>query len=80
MKAYRLVTRVAKTKKIAVGRVPFPPGTTVEVIVRETSRDGRQKVASIYDYTRELVKQKRLPRYSLREIERIIHESRGVSA
>jgi hypothetical protein len=80
LKAYRLVTRVAKTKRIAIGRVPFRPGTTVEVVVRETSGDDRQRGARIYDYTRELVKRKPLPRYGLREIERIIHESRGVSA
>jgi hypothetical protein len=71
------VARVAKDKKIAIERVPFRPGTTVEVIVRETGKNGRRKIVGIYDYTRELVKRKRLPRYNLREIERIIHESRG---
>lgn len=80
MKAYRRVTQVTKDKKISIEQIPFRPGTTVEVIVRETSKDGGKKAVNIYDYTRDLVKRKRLPRYGLREIERIIHESRGVSA
>lgn len=80
MKSYRQVARVPKNKKIAIERVPFRAGATVEVVVRGTRKDGRQKGTGIYDYTRDLVKRKRLPRYSLREIERIIHESRGVGA
>jgi hypothetical protein len=80
LKAYRQMTRVTKDKKIAIKGIPFRPGTMVEVIVRESSKDGEKEIANIYAYTRDLVERKRLPRYSLREIERIIHESRGVGA
>jgi hypothetical protein len=32
--------------------------------------------SSIYDYTESLIKKKRMPRYSMKQIEQIVHESR----
>ncbi|MBI3989146.1 MAG: hypothetical protein HY347_05975 [candidate division NC10 bacterium] len=76
MQAYRKLIAVPKDRKIALEKVPFKPGTPVEVIVIPAET----VPSDIYAYTAELVKRKKIPRYTLREIERIVHESRGVRA
>lgn len=76
MRAYRKLTRVAQDRGVRVGKVPFKPGTSVEVIVVPAGREE----SSIYQRTAAIVRGRRLPRYSLKEIERIVHESRGIRA
>jgi hypothetical protein len=76
MRAYRKLTRVAQDRGVRLGKLPFKPGTSVEVIVVPAGRPE----PSIYQRTAAVVKRRRLPRYSLREIERIVHETRGVRA
>lgn len=81
-KVLRAIKRRVKVKsgnRAEIENLPFAPGSDVEIIVvgPEVNRDkGAEK--TIYDYTRSLVSKKRLPRYSMKEIEAIIHQSRAV--
>lgn len=74
---------VRKTVKVTAGRraeisgLPFAPGSEVDVIVvGPATVKARNAGKSIYDYTESLTKSKRLPRYSVQQIEKIIHDSR----
>lgn len=76
MRAYRKRTKVAQDRGVKVDKVPFKPGTSVDVIVVPAGREE----PPIYWLTATVVKRRRIPRYSLKEIERIVHETRGVHA
>ena len=76
VRAFRKRTKVARDRGVSLKKVPFQPGTSVEVIVVPA----RAEVPPIYRLTAAAVKRRRLPQYSLKEIERIVHESRGVRA
>ena len=79
VRAVRRRVRVSRDRRIEIKSVPFQPGSEVDVIVvgGETTPEEETK-EDIYNYTEQLKKNKRLPRYSLREIEEIIHQSRGL--
>ncbi len=74
MQALKKKTKVGRQGTIQLKGLPYPPGTEVEVIVFPESKEG------ICEYTAGLVSEKRIPRYSVKEIEKIIHEVRGIEA
>ena len=83
MQNARTFRAVRKNVKIKPGRraeitgLPFAPGSEVEVIVVEPATSKvKPAEKSIYDYTESLIKKKRMPRYSMKQIEQIVHESR----
>ena len=76
MRAFRKRTKVARDRGVSLKKVPFQPGTSVEVIVVPA----RAEVPPIYRLTAAAVRRRRIPRYSMKDIERIVHESRGVRA
>ncbi|MEW6326062.1 MAG: hypothetical protein AB1487_00450 [Thermodesulfobacteriota bacterium] len=73
MQALRKKMKVGSQGIIRLRGLPYPPGTEVEVIVLpEPGQEG------IYDYTAQLISRKKIPKYSTKEIEKIVHEARGV--
>lgn len=78
--AFRSLRRkltVQRGHRAEITNLPFPPGSRIEVIVvGPQAKKASDPVANIYQYTESLVRKKRLPRYSMRQIEKIIHESR----
>jgi len=74
MRRFRRRIKVTQDQGVRLGKVPFKPGTLVEVIVLPT----RGAERPIYRFTDSLVKRRQIPRYSLKAIERIVHESRGI--
>ena len=76
IEAVRKTVTVDDENSIEIENLPFEPGTEVDVIVIAE----KKRVEDIYAYTKELRKRKKIPRYSVKDIEDIIHESRGVNA
>ena len=80
VQAIRQRVKVSRDRRIEIKAVPFRPGSEVEVIVVASAPEQtRQQDATIYDYAEQLVQRKTIPRYTLRDLERIIHQSRGVN-
>jgi len=81
LQAIRQRVKVSRDQRIEIGAVPFQPGSEVEVIVVGSAREKKEEPEGpqIYTYAERLKKQKGIPRYTVREIERIIHQSRGLS-
>ncbi len=79
LQAVRKRLRVSRDQRVEIGRLPFQPGSEVEVIVvgqgEEQSKGEGEK---IYEYIERLKKKSGIPHYTLKEIERIIHQSRRV--
>lgn len=68
---------VQRGNRAEITNLPFAPGSEIEVIVVGPQiKKNPDSVANIYEYIESLVRKKRLPRYSMRQIEKIIHESR----
>ena len=79
VQAVRQRVRVSRDRRIEIRALPFRPGSEVEVIVvGEEAPSEESAKEDIYAYAERLTKKKGLSRYSLREIERIIHQSRGL--
>ena len=83
MARQELLRAIRQKVKVGVGRraeitgLPFSPGSEVEVIVVGPAiRKGKEAPESIYDYTESLTRTKKIPRYSMKQIEEIIHQSR----
>jgi hypothetical protein len=79
VQAVRQRVRVSRDRRIEIRAVPFQPGSEVDVIVvggESPTEESTQ--ADIYRYTERLKKNKKMPHYSLREIEEIVHQSRGL--
>ncbi len=74
MRAFRKRAKVAPDRGLRLSKVPFEPGTSVEIIVVPT----RGAEPPIYRLTAAAIRRRRIPRYSLKDIERIVHESRGI--
>lgn len=72
MQALKKKTKVGRQGIIQLKGLPYPPGTEVEVIIFPESKE------TIYEYTADLLSEKKIPRYSVKEIEKIIHEVRGI--
>jgi hypothetical protein len=71
MEAYKQILTVGKNREILIESVPYSPGSKVEVTVLPSGK-------SIFKYTDNLVKKKGIPQYTLKEVEDIIHEYRGI--
>ena len=80
VQAIRQRVKVSRDRRIEITAVPFHPGSEVEVIVVAAPPEQAEKPeANIYDYAEALTQRKAIPRYTLRDLERIIHQSRGVN-
>ncbi len=77
LRAIRRKVKVRRGSRAEITDLPFTPGSEVEVIVvgPEPKRATRSR-ESIYDYTESLTRKKRIPRYSMKQIEEIVHQSR----
>jgi len=79
-RTFRTVRKKVKIKadrRAEITGLPFAPGSEVEVIVVGPSTSKvKPAEKSIYEYTESLTKKKRMPRYSMKQIEQIVHESR----
>lgn len=71
MEAYKQILTVGKNREILIEGVPYSPGSKVEVTVLPSGK-------SIFEYIDNLVQKKDIPRYTLKEVEDIIHEYRGM--
>jgi hypothetical protein len=73
----RKKVKINANRRAEITGLPFAPGSEVEVIVVGPATPKAAAVEkSIYEYTESLTKKKRVPRYSMKQIERIVHESR----
>ena len=72
MQAVKKIVSVEKNKSITIKSLPFKPGSKVEVIILPSEEK------DIFSYTDELVKKKGIKPMSIKEIEKIVHEVRGV--
>jgi len=72
MQAIKKIVSVEKNKSITIKSLPFKPDSKVEVIILPSEEK------DIFSYTDELVKKKGIKPMSMREIEKIVHEVRGV--
>jgi hypothetical protein len=76
-RAVRKKVRIKADRRAEITGLPFAPGSEVEVIVvGPATPKVKATEKSIYDYTQSLMKKKRMPRYSMKQIEQIVHESR----
>ena len=73
LKAIKKLVEVEKDKSVTVKSVPFKPGSKVEVIVLPS-----EKKKDIFDFIDEIIKNKKIVPMSLKEIEKIVHEVRGL--
>ena len=77
LNAIRKKVKVQKGSRAEITGLPFAPGSEVEVIVvGPEKKRGKGSRESIYDYTKSLTRKKRIPHYSMKQIEEIIHLSR----
>ena len=80
LRAIRKKVRVRRGSRAEITNLPFDAGSEVEVIVvGPESKKGLGPAESIYDYTESLTRKKRIPRYSMKQIEQVIHSSRSAS-
>jgi len=83
MEKAKVLRAIKKKVKIGTGSraeitgLPFAPGSEVEVIVvGPEPRRAKGSAESIYSHTESLTRKKGVPRYSMKQIEQIIHQSR----
>jgi len=77
-KSFRTVRKTVRIKsghRAEITDLPFAPGCEVDVIVVGPAK-ATAASRPIYAYTESLTKRKRIPRYSMKQIEDIVHESR----
>ena len=87
MKAAKAVQAIQQRVKVSHDRrieitsgAVLHPGSEVEVIIVATTPEPTAtQETNIYEYAEKLKQRKAIPRYSLRDLERIIHQSRGVN-
>jgi len=69
--------RVQSGNRAEITNLPFAPGSQVEIIVvGPEPKTATGATGSIYDYTESLTRKKKIPRYSMKQMEQIIHQSR----
>lgn len=73
MKVVKKFIEVESNRSVTVKSLPFKPGSRVEVIV--ISAEGKE---DIFDYMDTIVKKRKISPKSLKEVERIVHEARGL--
>lgn len=73
MKAVKKLIEVERNKSITIKSLPFKPGSKVEVIVLPS-----KEKEDIFDFMDKAVKKRSIKPMSLKEIEKVVHEVRGV--
>jgi hypothetical protein len=73
MKAIKKLVEVERDKSVTLRSLPFKPGSKVEVIVLPSVKE-----EDTFTFTDSVVKRKKIAPMSLKEIEKIVHEVRGV--
>ncbi|KKO19677.1 MAG: hypothetical protein L3J18_14860 [Candidatus Brocadia sp.] len=73
MKAIKKLAKVEKDKSITIKLLPFKPGSKVEVIVFPAGKE-----EDVFSFMDKVVKEKKIAPMSLKQIEKIVHESRAV--
>src|SRR3989338_6243861 len=77
LRAIRKKVKVQRGSRAEITDLPFTPGSEVEVIVvGPEPKRAKELRESIYDYTQSLARKKGIPRYSMKQIEEIVHQSR----
>ena len=70
--------KVQKGRRAAITNLPFPAGSEIDVIViAAQARPSKKRGESIYDDTAAVMRRKRIPPFSMKQIENIIHQSRA---
>ena len=70
--------KVQRGRRAEITNLPFLPGSEIDVIViAAQARTSKKSAESIYDHTAAVVRSKRILRYSMKQIEEIIHQSRA---
>ena len=73
MKAIKKLVEVERDKSVTLRSLPFKPGSKVEVIVLPSVKE-----EDTFTFLDSVVKRKKIAPMSLKEIEKIVHEVRGV--
>jgi predicted DNA-binding antitoxin AbrB/MazE fold protein len=73
MKAIKKLVEVERDKSVTLRSLPFKPGSKVEVIVLPSVKE-----EDIFSFTDSVLKKKGIAPMSLKEIEKVVHEVRGV--
>ena len=73
MKAIKKLMEVEKDKSVTIKALPFKPGSKVEVIVLPS----REK-EDVFDFIDNVVNKKKIKPMSLKEVEKLVHEVRGI--
>ena len=69
--------KVQRGRRAEITNLPFPAGSEIDVIVVGAEARTSKKIGeSIYDHTAAVVRRTRIPHYSMKQIEEIIHQSR----
>ncbi len=73
MKAIKKFAEVASDKSLILKSLPFPPGSRVEVIVFPVADE-----EDVFDAMDSVVKKKEIKPLTMKQVERIVHDARGV--
>jgi len=73
MKAVKKFAEVEKDKSVKIKSLPFKPGSKVEVIVLPAAER-----EDIFYFMDNVMLRKKMAPWGMKEIEKIIHEARGV--
>ena len=73
MKAIKKFAEVASDKSLILKSLPFPPGSKVEVIVFPAADE-----EDVFDAMDSVVKKKGIKPLTMKQVERIVHDARGV--
>jgi predicted DNA-binding antitoxin AbrB/MazE fold protein len=73
MKAIKKLVVVERDKSVTLRSLPFKPGSKVEVIVLPSVKE-----EDIFSFADSVLKKKGIAPMSLKEIEKVVHEVRGV--
>jgi predicted DNA-binding antitoxin AbrB/MazE fold protein len=73
MKAIKKLVEVERDKSVTLRSLPFKPGSKVEIIVLPSVQE-----EDIFTFIDTVVKKRKITPMSLKEIEKIVHEARGI--
>lgn len=72
MRAVKQMIKVERDKSVTVKSLPFKPGSNVEVIVIPAAEE------DIFTFMDKTVKKKKIAPMTMKEVEKIVHEARGL--
>jgi predicted DNA-binding antitoxin AbrB/MazE fold protein len=72
MRAVKQMITVDRDKSVTVKSLPFKPGSNVEVIVIPAAEE------DIFAFMDKTVKKKKIAPMTMKEVEKIVHEARGL--